>query len=317
MTDSQTSALGSAVWIFLIPTITFWFLYAASKDLSGAWLRVLGAALDRISERIRSGEVYWLGDDVGVPRPSAGASDMGPEWSVGFFPPDLKLIIDKAWNQGAPIANRLMAFADLLRREADYEDGRKGLCRLFAWRVIAALGFATAARVGFFRAYVDTGEDVMTCLLGCAMAGAMQKIFVKAMQKSWVLAPPRRILGGRRATSWARNFEFASMHFGWNKAQSQLSPESLAWLQASLDGELTACTPCGESLRYLRDRELARGVSLVDEKQRTLWSWSVERHRQQEAKLRKITDLMPLIELLGAGVPATLILLHPMLGLVK
>ncbi len=106
--------------------------------------------------------------------------------------------------------------------------------------------------------------------------------------------------------------------------QTELSPQALAWFDEHLAAPMGGSgndDDCGspalppdlvDSLLELNGRELASGVSLAAERRRRLDRWAEAQTAADRQRLERLGELMPLLELFGAGLPVALTLAVPL-----
>jgi hypothetical protein len=217
----------------------------------------------------------------------SGAADWQGETEP--LPAPLAAVIDGAWRSGLPLAESLAAFRAVLGHAQAGRRSDRELRVLLLTRAATAIGVAAAARYGLGLldlggggAQPDPALDRGALLLAFALAAVSLWTLDRLLPGTWLLA----------------------------RAEGALTAEALAWLGSHLSGDEMG-GPIDADLREASRRELESGVGLLGEKRRLLW-----RHADGEAEAAarrraRLADLMPLFELLGAGLPAALILLAP------
>lgn len=202
-------------------------------------------------------------------------------------------VLSAAEAAGRPLVASLAAFERELRRSRAHALECRRVWRLYYGR--AALVFAIAAAARAWIAFGSrhqiqepwgTPEDAVAISLAGLLIAAGHVWLLKALPVDWL---------GRRPLS--------SIALDWlgSHVLLQASPSEVA-------------SPWAQTLLAVRRRQLLHGVNLEGEMRRLLLDWARFQAVELRATLRKVEDVLPLIELTTIGIPAALILLVPLLG---
>ncbi len=99
--------------------------------------------------------------------------------------------------------------------------------------------------------------------------------------------------------------------------ESSPSYLSKMWLRGLFRGTCDLSLDLGKALDLLKEKELISGACLQQERQQVLEQWGQKKNREDHYQQQKLTDLCPVYELLGLGVPAFLILYFPICHALK
>lgn len=99
--------------------------------------------------------------------------------------------------------------------------------------------------------------------------------------------------------------------------QAGLTPLGRLWFQSYMSGRSLSGLPIAAELASLERDELMGGVSLLAERRRRLSSFGACLSEVMDERLQKVEDILPLVELVGIGGPAVLLLIAPLLTLIQ
>jgi hypothetical protein len=195
---------------------------------------------------------------------------------------DLVASLRRLQRRGRPLGTAMIALREEIKRGRIYMDQRRTLARLYLGRACLAVGLSLVIRIGLagMWAVPRSGEDVIAVAMALMLMLAGQVWLTRSLPSYW-------LLGAR--------------------------PFALPWLESFVAGRAIKGAPWSDAARVLERRALTSGVSAMSEVRSLLGDWARGEDEMAKAKLTRLEEVLPLLELLTVGVPAALLLLIPML----
>lgn len=211
------------------------------------------------------------------------------------------LTLDKALRLsqqlGVPAAGSLEQLRLLTRAAEELLADLVSLWRVFAGRLFAGVVLASLGRWWLLAALaqpqIDMAADSVMLVAASVLISITLAIFYRLLPQSWL----------------------------WS---GTLTPASAQWLMAHLTGRYLSvdagkvidrrgmpAPQYAAALAMMNARELNTGVSLARERKHVVEAWAREAHREDQLQLRRVEDLLPLLELVGIGGASGLVLFYP------
>lgn len=201
--------------------------------------------------------------------------DVTTSWTV------LEPVMLQARRSGWSITEGVSALRRQVARGVRRAEQRAQLIQLVRTRLSFAVSLAAAGRLLLVQATVwgPLAADVY-CVLAAAIACGVATCWLgRCLPRVWLHSEPEEVA---------------------------------AWLESYMSG-MPKSVACDE-LSALSRQELCEGLDLQKEKRRTLVAWAQRRAEAERQLIRRFVESLPLVEVLGFGLIASLILAGPALS---
>lgn len=198
----------------------------------------------------------------------------------------------EAFFQGLPITEFFQELTQLFRQSQILIEDKYRLSFALIFRSILIIGFCLTARIGFhlWRPHAFDSECVCIDMAALVSALCLTLLF-------------HRLVG-----AWYPKFWF------WDK---QFTHDAEVWMQMRLLQLFPISSTYIKTWNLIQERELLSGEDLSESKKELMHLWRHSREKQQRQNLQLFEDALPLLELLGLGLPALLLLFAPALSLLS
>ena len=202
------------------------------------------------------------------------AAEAAPWWMIGR-------VIRQARCSGFCIVAGVIALQRQVSKAVRRAEQKASFMRLLRMRLSLTICLATLARIFLFQSDGWSGFAGDEYYIGVAavVSGLATRWFGRYLPRSWVC--------------------------------SQLL-EVADWLDGYIRGVTIGTLRC--ELGRLCRRELREGVDLSREKRRILVAWAQRQGEAEVLQMRRLMEILPLVEILGFGLIASLILAGPALS---
>lgn len=199
-------------------------------------------------------------------------------------------LFDACRRQGQSVRSSIDTLRFLVTDTAKNADKCTHIWRLFCYRVGLGLTLALIGRATLLTAIQTSNAanslgygDHLALMLAAALVVMTLVCVLRLLPSTWL----------------------------WSEC---LTSQGRIWLQSYLAGRAVQVSVLGNELAALEKQEILTGVSLLAERRRRLVQFAKKKGSKMCQDLQRLEDFLPLFELLGIGLPATLLLLMPILN---